>query len=111
MVEANQGREHRWEKQLAAIDLVNTVPNPVTSSDPLWDAPNNEFVLMERNFHVFTGKKGTFKFLEPNDWSFPTNLQLSVDAGVAVLSKLMATIALVVVDGFLKVSPEGESKD
>ncbi|OMO90644.1 hypothetical protein COLO4_18992 [Corchorus olitorius] len=33
--------------------------------------------------------------------------KLSVDACVAVLSKLMATIVLVVVDGFLKVSPEG----
>ncbi|OMO90848.1 hypothetical protein COLO4_18829 [Corchorus olitorius] len=57
MVEANQGSQHRREKQLAAMDLVNTVPNPVSSSDPSWGAPNNEFVLMEWNIHVSTEKK------------------------------------------------------
>ncbi|KAE8666847.1 Asparagine--tRNA ligase [Hibiscus syriacus] len=51
--------------------------------------------------------KETFAFLELNDGSCPANLQVIVDAGVAVLSKLVATGTCVVVDGILKVPPEG----
>ncbi|KAE8682811.1 Asparagine--tRNA ligase [Hibiscus syriacus] len=59
---------------------------------------------------VKTGReqgKGTFAFLELNDGSCPGNLQVIIDAGVAVLSKLVATGTCVVVDGILKVPPEG----
>ncbi|XP_022754922.1 asparagine--tRNA ligase, cytoplasmic 1-like [Durio zibethinus] len=59
---------------------------------------------------VKTGReqgKGTFAFLELNDGSCPANLQVIVDAGVAVLSKLVATGTCVVVDGILKSPPEG----
>ncbi|OMO91581.1 Aminoacyl-tRNA synthetase, class II (D/K/N) [Corchorus olitorius] len=59
---------------------------------------------------VKTGReqgKGTFAFLELNDGTCPANLQVIVDAGVAVLNKLVATGTCVVVDGILKVPPEG----
>ncbi|KAG8487366.1 hypothetical protein CXB51_020917 [Gossypium anomalum] len=41
------------------------------------------------------------------DGACPANLQVIMDAGVAVLSKLVATGTCVVVDGILKVPPEG----
>ncbi|GKV11865.1 hypothetical protein SLEP1_g23083 [Rubroshorea leprosula] len=59
---------------------------------------------------VKTGReqgKGTFAFLELNDGSCAANLQVIVDAGVADLSPLVATGTCVVVDGILKVPPEG----
>ncbi|XVF49058.1 hypothetical protein PTKIN_Ptkin03bG0238400 [Pterospermum kingtungense] len=59
---------------------------------------------------VKTGReqgKGAFAFLELNDGSCPANLQVIVEAGVAVLSKLVQTGTCVVVDGVLKLPPEG----
>ncbi|GLU09997.1 hypothetical protein SLE2022_268280 [Rubroshorea leprosula] len=59
---------------------------------------------------VKTGReqgKGTFAFLELNDGSSPENLQVIVGAGVAELSPLVATGTCVVVDGVLKVPPDG----
>ncbi|KAL1159329.1 hypothetical protein V6Z11_A08G285200 [Gossypium hirsutum] len=47
------------------------------------------------------------RFLELNDGACLGNLQVIMDAGVAVLSKLVATGTCVVVDGILKVPPEG----
>ncbi|GAB2292466.1 Asparagine--tRNA ligase, cytoplasmic 1 [Dionaea muscipula] len=59
---------------------------------------------------VKTGReqgKGTFAFLEVNDGSCPANLQVIVDAAVAPLSSLVHTGTSVLVEGELKVPPEG----
>ncbi|KAJ6742814.1 hypothetical protein OIU85_016860 [Salix viminalis] len=59
---------------------------------------------------VKTGReqgKGSFAFLEVNDGSCPANLQVIVDAGVADLSTLVQTGTCVLVEGLLKVPPEG----
>ncbi|CAA7062509.1 unnamed protein product [Microthlaspi erraticum] len=60
---------------------------------------------------VKTGReqgKGTFAFLEVNDGSCLVNLQVMVDASVYDLSKLVPTGTSVVVDGYLKIPPEGK---
>ncbi|KAJ6746401.1 hypothetical protein OIU74_028968 [Salix koriyanagi] len=59
---------------------------------------------------VKTGReqgKGSFAFLEVNDGSCPANLQVIVDAGVADLSTLVQTGTCVLVEGLLKMPPEG----
>ncbi|GAB4852717.1 Asparagine--tRNA ligase, cytoplasmic 1 [Ancistrocladus abbreviatus] len=59
---------------------------------------------------VKTGReqgKGTFAFLELNDGSCPANLQVIVDASVAALGQLVPTGTCVLVEGQLKVPPEG----
>lgn len=59
---------------------------------------------------VKTGReqgKGAFAFLEVNDGSCAANLQVIVEASVADLSQLVHTGSCVLVDGILKVPPEG----
>ncbi|XP_038712248.1 asparagine--tRNA ligase, cytoplasmic 1-like [Tripterygium wilfordii] len=59
---------------------------------------------------VKTGReqgKNTFAFLELNDGSCPANLQVIVDAAVADLGQLVLTGTCVVVEGVLKLPPEG----
>ncbi|KAJ7552285.1 hypothetical protein O6H91_06G048400 [Diphasiastrum complanatum] len=59
---------------------------------------------------VKTGRnqgKNTFAFLEVNDGSCPSNLQVLVEAGLAPLNQLLATGTSVLVDGVLKQPPEG----
>ncbi|KAK9266609.1 hypothetical protein L1049_022902 [Liquidambar formosana] len=59
---------------------------------------------------VKTGReqgKGSFAFLELNDGTCQANLQVIVEASVADLGQLVATGTCVVVDGVLKLPPEG----
>ncbi|KAG9142452.1 hypothetical protein Leryth_018232 [Lithospermum erythrorhizon] len=59
---------------------------------------------------VKTGReqgKGAFAFLEVNDGSCPSNLQVMVDASVHNLAELTATGTCVHVEGQLKEPPEG----
>eukprot|EP00252_Welwitschia_mirabilis_P014956 TRINITY_DN33045_c0_g1_i1.p1 TRINITY_DN33045_c0_g1~~TRINITY_DN33045_c0_g1_i1.p1 ORF type:complete len:570 (+),score=138.73 TRINITY_DN33045_c0_g1_i1:197-1906(+) len=59
---------------------------------------------------VKTGReqgKSTFAFLEVNDGSCPSNLQVLVNSSVAALSQLTATGTSVMVEGKLKEPPEG----
>ncbi|KAL0887012.1 hypothetical protein Bca101_010995 [Brassica carinata] len=59
---------------------------------------------------VRTGRlqgKGSFAFLEVNDGSCPAYLQVMVDASLTDLSKLIAKGTCVVVDGCLKLPPQG----
>ncbi|KAK4756932.1 hypothetical protein SAY87_007059 [Trapa incisa] len=59
---------------------------------------------------VKTGRKqggGSFAFLEVSDGTCPANLQVIIDAGVSDLGQLVATGTCVVLDGVLKVPPEG----
>ena len=67
---------------------------------------------------VKTGRKqggGAFAFLELNDGSTPTNLQLKVDAAVAEplggLGALTTTGTSVVAEGELKAAPEGAKQE
>ncbi|KFK27234.1 hypothetical protein AALP_AA8G354900 [Arabis alpina] len=60
---------------------------------------------------VKTGReqgKGTFAFLAVNDGSCPANLQVKVDSSVSDLAPLVATGTCVVVDGVLKIPPDGK---
>eukprot|EP00899_Mesostigma_viride_P022736 jgi/Mesvir1/3647/Mv14942-RA.2 len=59
---------------------------------------------------VKTGReqgKGAFAFLEVNDGSCPTNLQVMVESSVHNLSELTPTGTSVLVEGVLKKTPEG----
>ena len=51
--------------------------------------------------------KGSFSFLELNDGSCPTNLQVVVDAAVAPLGQIVPTGTCVHVEGLLKLPLEG----
>lgn len=51
--------------------------------------------------------KGSFAFLELNDGSCPSNLQVIVDSAVAPLGQLVPTGTCIFVEGVLKVPPEG----
>lgn len=51
--------------------------------------------------------KGSFAFLELNDGSCPSNLQVIVDASLAQLTQLVPTGTCVLVEGELKKPPEG----
>nr|KJB65090.1 hypothetical protein B456_010G080400 [Gossypium raimondii] len=104
--------------QLAAMNLTDTVEKHAFSDRVLIRSivgrPDGGAGLAGQRVRaggwVKTGReqgKGTFAFLELNDGSCPANLQVIVDAGLAVLSKLVATGTCVVVDGILKVPPEG----
>ncbi|MBA0810387.1 hypothetical protein Gohar_002389, partial [Gossypium harknessii] len=104
--------------QLAAMNLTDTVEKHEFSDRVLIRSivsrPDGGAGLAGQRVRaggwVKTGReqgKGTFAFLELNDGSCPANLQVIVDAGLAVLSKLVATGTCVVVDGILKVPPEG----
>ncbi|KAK4785142.1 hypothetical protein SAY86_001831 [Trapa natans] len=59
---------------------------------------------------VKTGRKqggGSFAFLEVSDGTCPKNLQVIIDASVTDLGQIVATGTCVVLDGMLKVPPEG----
>ena len=59
---------------------------------------------------VKTGReqgKGSISFLELNDRSCPTNLQVIVDAAAAPLGQIVPTSTCVNVEGLLKLPPEG----
>ncbi|CAA7025254.1 unnamed protein product [Microthlaspi erraticum] len=53
-------------------------------------------------------RKRTFTFLEVKDGYCPASLQVMVEASVYDLSKLVAAGTSVVVDGYLKILPEGK---
>ncbi|KAF6153879.1 hypothetical protein GIB67_001112 [Kingdonia uniflora] len=63
---------------------------------------------------VKTGReqgKGSFAFLELNDGSCPSNLQVIVDTSVADIGQLVQTGTCVLVEGELKKPPEGTKQN